>query len=162
MKLIIGLFVALVLAISGCAQVTPPQAPPKAVSKELSYVKLGDLSSCFVLPKEFEKRQEAFYVSYPGREERGYNDKGCEWILRDYKDKVIIGQRMEVGGCDSFSGAIEVKKDDSGKKVNIVFTKHTAPPKAVCLPIYQEANVWVAVDYVDAYIYETEVKTLVS
>ena len=157
MKLI-ALFVGLIMFIAGCAQVAQ-------LKKENFVRKLGDISSCFAgsqLPPSFagETYGEASVIYAP--KDLKYDTKRCEWFLKDQADKVIIGQVITVGGCDSFPGIIELKKDDSSKKVTVIFVKNTAPPDSYCTEEYRWTNVWIAIDYIDGYTYETEVKTVVK
>lgn len=158
MKEIIGLLVFAMMLFNGCTQAEVP--------KNISYIKLGDVTSCVTnLPPAFQEleRKEESFVIYPKDLIYKISDiKKCEWIFKSNENKVVIGQIIEVGGCNSFSGEIEIKKDDLNKKVIVNFIKNTAPPDAMCTLDLRWINVWVAVDYIDNYEYESQIKSVIK
>ncbi|MBS3067996.1 hypothetical protein J4450_04800 [Candidatus Micrarchaeota archaeon] len=155
MKMIIGLLViGLIMFIAGCTGQQPQ--PPK----EISYIKLDDKAiSCIkgILPIETYPPQ-VDQIIYP-KDLKIKDSKDCQDISKDYKKKVIIGKTLQLGGCVSFSDKVEIKKDNENKKVIVTFVINSAPPGTNCLLYIKFEDVWIAVDYLEGYTYETKVKT---
>lgn len=178
MKKILVLVIGLSLLLFGCIQEEPP-APKDVdstmigddavwcihnVAKEVGgEEQIKDSKGYFSVIKDPYTYELGSLIRYPVDEPELTDNvelidtEECNAVWEEYNDKVVIGQVVEVGGCNSFSGEVLVEKDDETKTIKVTFVVNGAPPEAVCTMDIQYRDVWVALDYVGGYSYESEV-----